>query len=140
MTDKIVTLSAYYDLMEAEIVRGRLEANGIACFIADDNIIASNPFYNQAVGGVKIKVFEHDVESCRKILAEESILTEEDTHITCPECQSTDIFYGPAPIKRNWFYLVVSALLGPNPYPVHRTWICRDCGTNFNLSKESVED
>lgn len=36
--DKIVTLESYYDPMLAEIVKGRLEANGIPCYIADANI------------------------------------------------------------------------------------------------------
>jgi hypothetical protein len=70
MKDKIVTLEAYYDPMLAEIILGRLEANGIPCFLADENTLAANPFYNQAIGGVKIKVFEHDLEKCRAILAD----------------------------------------------------------------------
>lgn len=69
MEDKTITLTSYYNLMEAEITRGLLEANGISCFLADDNAIAANPFYNQALGGIKIKVFERDVEKCREILA-----------------------------------------------------------------------
>ncbi|GAA4318931.1 hypothetical protein GCM10023149_17300 [Mucilaginibacter gynuensis] len=68
---KIVTLESYYDPMLAQIILARLQANGIDCFIADDNTIGANPFYNQAIGGIKIKVFEHDLEKCRQILAEQ---------------------------------------------------------------------
>ncbi|MEO6149879.1 MAG: DUF2007 domain-containing protein [Mucilaginibacter sp.] len=64
--DKIVTLDSYYDPMLAEIIRGRLEANGIPSFVVDD------PVYKQALGGVKLKVFERDLEKCREILAEEN--------------------------------------------------------------------
>jgi len=79
MEDKIVTLEAYYDPMLAEIILGRLKANGIPCFLADENTLAANPFYNQAIGGVKIKVFEHDLEKCRAILADtEEIDTNEE--------------------------------------------------------------
>jgi hypothetical protein len=70
MDDKIVTLESYYDPMLAEIVRGRLEANGIPCFIADGNMAGVNSIYNQALGGVKIKVFERDIEKCREILSQ----------------------------------------------------------------------
>ncbi|HWZ35856.1 MAG TPA: DUF2007 domain-containing protein [Mucilaginibacter sp.] len=141
MTDKIVTLDAYYDIMEAEIIRGRLEANDIPCFIADDNVMASVPVYNIAMGGVKIKVFEHDLEACRAILAEEPILAEGDALISCPDCHSTDVFYGPAPLKRNWFYIILSMLIG-GYYPpyINRTWICKDCGTNFKLLKEEFTE
>ncbi|RYY33406.1 MAG: DUF2007 domain-containing protein [Sphingobacteriaceae bacterium] len=67
--DKIITLESYYDPITAEIIRGHLEAEGISCFIADGNIVAAQPFYANAVGGVKIKIFEKDLEKCRQILA-----------------------------------------------------------------------
>ena len=72
MEDKIVTLASYYDPILAQIILGRLQANGISCFIADENTLAANPFYNQAIGGVKIKVFEHDIDKCREILLEDT--------------------------------------------------------------------
>lgn len=71
MEDKIITFENYYDPMLAEIIKGRLEANGIDCFIADGNMVGSNPFFNVAVGGVKLKIFERDLEKCKQILAEE---------------------------------------------------------------------
>lgn len=139
MEDKIVTLNAYYDVMEAEIVRARLEANGIPCFIADDNVLNSNPIYNLAMGGVRINVFEHDLETCREILAEEPMLNEGDALIACPECTSTNVFYGPGPYKRNWLAVIVSVLVG-GYYPpyIKRNWICKDCGMNFKLQKDEV--
>ena len=42
MDDKIVTLDIFYDPMLAEIIRGRLAANGIDCFIADDINVGLN--------------------------------------------------------------------------------------------------
>jgi hypothetical protein len=67
--DKIVTLESYYDPITAEIIRGHLEAEGISCFIADGNIVTAQPFYANAVGGVKIKIFEKDLKRCREILS-----------------------------------------------------------------------
>ncbi|MDB5112119.1 MAG: hypothetical protein JWR67_3233 [Mucilaginibacter sp.] len=77
MEDKIVTLQSFYDPMLAEIIRARLAANGIQCYIADGNAIGANPLYNQALGGVKIKVFEHDLEKCREILSQPEELNDE---------------------------------------------------------------
>jgi hypothetical protein len=131
MDDKIVTLTSYYDPMEAQIVRGRLEANGIQCFIADDNILAANPFYNQALGGVKIKVFEHDVGRCREILAEEIVPVAGEELTTCPYCNSTHVYFGAAPVKRNWLSIILTALISTYPIYLKRTWICRDCGASF---------
>ena len=99
MEDKIVTFQSYYDPMLAHIVRTRLEANGISCFIADENTIGANPLYNQAVGGVKLKIFERDIEKCREILAIDGDLHEQDhigidgenTYVVCPYCASTNV-------------------------------------------------
>jgi len=66
MEENIITLEGNYNPMLAQIIRGRLEANGIPCFIAGEN----TP-YNQVLG-VKIKIFERDKERCRQILAEDA--------------------------------------------------------------------
>ncbi|RWY50900.1 putative signal transducing protein [Mucilaginibacter gilvus] len=74
--DKIITFERYYDPMLAHIIRTRLEDAGIPCFIADENTVSAHPFYNQAIGGIKIKIFEHDLERCRGVLAEDNELGE----------------------------------------------------------------
>jgi hypothetical protein len=68
--DDIVTFDTYYDPMLAEIIRTKLEPNGIPCFITDDNLGIMMPIYNQAIGGIKLKVFARDVEKCREIVAD----------------------------------------------------------------------
>lgn len=78
--DHIVTFETYYDPMLAEIIKGKLEANGIPCFIADESMGTMIPIYNQAIGGIKIKVFERDMEKAREIIdTDTSLLNEEDT-------------------------------------------------------------
>jgi Putative prokaryotic signal transducing protein len=69
--DDIVTFETYYDPMLAQIIRTKLEANSIHCFIADESLGVMIPIYNQAIGGVKIKVFARDLEKCREIVADE---------------------------------------------------------------------
>jgi hypothetical protein len=136
MDDKIVTLDAFYDPMLAEIIRTRLEANNIPCFIADNNIIGANPLYNQAMGGVKIKVFEHDVEKCREILSQseelaliDDIIDQSET--TCPHCKSSNVRYGAAThVKTNWFFSLISFLLATYPFP-RKAWHCFNCGKDF---------
>ena len=76
--DNIVTFEAFYDPMLAEIIRAKLEANGIPCFLADENMGTIYPAYNQGGGGIKLKVFEHDLKKCKEILADNTEPTEED--------------------------------------------------------------
>lgn len=76
--DQIVTFRTFYNPMEAEIIRAKLEANGIPSFIADESLGILYPVYNQGGGGIKLKVFAKDVEKCAEILSGESPLSNED--------------------------------------------------------------
>jgi len=139
--DKIITFESYYDPMLAQIVRTRLESAGIACFIADENTIGANPLYNQAVGGVKIKIFERDLEKCKAIMLEEGSLQEHDpfeidneTHsiIFCPFCASTNIVKLSENIikkeKQSMFGFLIDKL---NPFFIPKNWHCNNCYQDF---------
>ena len=72
--DDIVTFETYYSPMLAEILRTKLEANGIPCFIADENLGIMLPLYNQGGAGIKIKVFARDLEKAQQVAADETDL------------------------------------------------------------------
>jgi hypothetical protein len=133
MEDKIVTLESFYDPMLAQIIRTRLEANDIRCFVADDNTLSANPFYNQAIGGIKVKIFERDLEKCREILAQDAVIEEGDEPLmTCPYCQSTDVYHGPVQEVKNWLSTALSVILASYPAFLEQKWICKNCGKNFD--------
>ena len=135
--DKIITFESYYDPMLAHIVRSRLEANGIPCFIADENIIGANPLYNNAVGGIKLKVFEKDVERCREILATEGDLHEDDhfeidneenTYVVCPFCASTNINHIEKEDNPGMLDTIMNLA---NPFYSQKNWHCNNCLQDF---------
>jgi hypothetical protein len=76
--DEIITFQTYYNPMEAEIIRTKLEANGIPSFISDESLGVLYPVYNQGGGGIKLKVFARDVEKCKEILADEGLPYDDD--------------------------------------------------------------
>ena len=134
--DRIVTFESYYDPMLAHIVRTRLEANGIQCFIADENTLGANPLYNQAVGGIKLKVFEQDIDRCHEILAADETLKEQDyhetdsetgTHIVCPYCASANVVNTAN--EDDGFAATLINLA--NPFSLNKIWHCNNCGQSF---------
>jgi hypothetical protein len=129
MDDKIITFESYYDPMLAEIIKARLEANGIDCFVADSNTIGANPLFNNAIGGVKIKIFERDLEKCKQILAEHEDLplTEES-----PTEADTNVRYGSATVNKTTFLgAVISFLTFTYPVIANKAWHCFNCGKDF---------
>jgi len=65
----LITIKTFPNAIEAHLLRTKLESEGIPCFVFDENIIGMNPFFNIAVGGVKLKIDDRD-EARVKLLLE----------------------------------------------------------------------
>ncbi|MGN0229775.1 MAG: putative signal transducing protein [Muribaculaceae bacterium] len=65
-TSKMVELAEYPSLMEAEVVKGMLETNGIEAMVTEQY----NP-YGQAYAYSKVIVMDYDLEAAKKLLESE---------------------------------------------------------------------
>ncbi len=95
----LITVESFTDPLDAHLAKGRLEAEGIQAYIAHENHIWANWMLSTALGGVKLQVFETDLDKARKIIKEhlngdfENTLNQEFTDIeinACPKCGSTE--------------------------------------------------
>ncbi len=55
---------------EIIVIKHRLEQEGIAYFFENEATLGIAPFYNNALGGIKLKVHPNDFENVRIILEE----------------------------------------------------------------------
>lgn len=144
MNDKTVVYSTYYNPMEANIIKAKLEDSGFACYLADENFATLNPLYNQAIGGVKLIVFERDIEAINALLAEDnSLVLESSDEITdeeeseegktvCEKCGSTNVGYGMATNKKYSIWAIILAFLTlTTPVKANKCHHCYDCGYEF---------
>jgi len=65
---KLVVIKTFLQIIDVHLARGKLESEGIECFIEDENIISANPLYALAVGGVKLLVKDQDVVLAKQLL------------------------------------------------------------------------
>jgi hypothetical protein len=146
--DKIVVFETYYNPIEANIVKARLMDSGVQCFLSDENTITINPLYTQALGGVKLHLFERDVETAKSILQDEDVQLALDEAVgdeqdllskdprqssgICPNCGSDHVGYVQATKRRfGVLTMIVSLLLLVYPFRVKKTHHCFDCGNEF---------
>ncbi|MBC7566657.1 MAG: DUF2007 domain-containing protein [Pedobacter sp.] len=148
--DKIVVFETYYNPIEANIVKERLVDSGIQCFLSDENTTTINPLYNQAIGGVKLHLFEYDVMAARKVLDDQHVqvtLADEvagfDNHSEriseemksdeiCPKCGSDHVGYVQATKNRfSILTMLFSILLMIYPFNAKKTHHCFNCGNEF---------
>jgi len=66
--EKFVTVLTFTYPHEAAVIKSRLESEGIICFLQDEFTAQINPFYSNAIGGVKLQVGESDLEETLEIL------------------------------------------------------------------------
>ena len=146
--DKIVVYKTFTDPNNAHIVKGLLDSYGIECFLSDENIVTLNAMYSLAVGGVKLNVFEKDLDRISEILesengaADEAMENEnEEAKIICPHCHSSNVSFGGSVKKKFGFSTVVifsvitSFLLMVYPFRMRKVYHCFGCGHEFKKQK-----
>lgn len=70
--EKIVIYDAYDTVMQANLVKTKLDAYGIPCFLTEENFTSLYPFRNDIFPGVRLHIFEKDKLRVKEILAEEA--------------------------------------------------------------------
>lgn len=147
--DKIIVFETFYNPIEANIVKSRLLDSGLQCFLTDEHTIGMNPLYTQALGGIKLHIFERDLEQASALLQEEGFSPgftmtsdggEEEvpvkeapaTGLECPNCGSNHVGYVQATKKRFGILTVfISFILFVYPFHVNKTYHCFDCEHEF---------
>lgn len=68
--DDFITVHVFTFPQEAYVFKGKLEAEGIRCFLKDEYTVQSHNFISNAVGGVKLQVYREDLPKAEPLLME----------------------------------------------------------------------
>jgi len=77
----LITVRSYWNLLEAELAKGALEAAGIESFLFDDNTIRMDWFKANAIGGVKLRVDAQNAAEANRILNETALAIDEEPEV-----------------------------------------------------------
>lgn len=120
--EKIIVFDAYDTVVQANLVKTKLDAYGIPCFLSEENFTAWYPFRNQLFPGVRLHIFERDYAQVKELL-EENLLSVEAT--LCPRCGSKKVTVEDEGDQgKTWFELVSLFLFIT---PRKRVYHCQDC-------------
>jgi len=136
MSDTFKTIAKFQYSSEAQIIKGRLEADGIEVFLSDNLTIDTDPLVSNAIGGVKLKVLTKDSIKAQDILNSISkySLDDEGTAIHCPNCDSDKIqLYSTIKDFKSFFSFLIGFLFGTLPFYAKHKYRCEDCKTEFDL-------
>lgn len=133
---KFITVARFNYSSEAQIIKGRLEADGIPVFLADEFTIDTDPLVSQAIGGVKLKVLVEDSLKAKAIIAQISkySLSNDGQPIFCPKCNSNNVqLFSTINNFKSLLAFLGSLLFGVLPFYTKYQYKCDICKTQFNL-------
>lgn len=91
MHNKYHVLGAFDYLADAELLKAKLESEGIHVFLKDANILQADPFIASAIGGVKVMVYQQDRERAEEIYnsVRRYAVDKNGNPVVCPNCKAT---------------------------------------------------
>lgn len=120
MGKELVTLGTFEFLADVQIIKGKLESEGIEVTLKDANTVGVEPFASNAIGGIKLQVHKAD-EDRAKVLFDEvrNYAVDDDGNlIICPNCKAS---------KSEVIYLRKTLLHKLFPFFEPKKYRCNNC-------------
>jgi len=133
--DKIIVFESYDTVMTANLVKTKLDAYGIPCFLSDENFVGLYPIRNDLFTGVRLHIFEKDHARVKEIVGDQH--DREEEKISCPFCQSQRIVLKVS--KKGFLQELYSTLLSGlflRPKNIYR---CQECHREFDTTTKRVK-
>lgn len=134
MKETFSKIAVFQYSAEAQIIKSRLESEGIEVFLFDQYTVDTDPLVSNAIGGIKLKVWAEDEDRALKVLKSISqySLDDEGDEILCPVCESeqVDLYTNIRDVK-SFFSFIFSFLTTALPLYSRYQYHCNNCKQNF---------
>src|SRR5689334_18599460 len=132
-----VLLQTYDNYVSAHIAKGRLEEDGINCWLKDENTVTIDPVLTNAIGGIKLMVEASQKEKAAGILR--VIENEIKAAHPCPKCGSLNVELVSTPRKTsNWLSFFVGLFASYAPR-IDMVYHCFNCGHEYPSEEKQVD-
>ena len=139
--ETFTTVAVFQYSSEAQIIKGRLEADGIDVFLFDNLTIDTDPLVSNAIGGVKLKVLSYQATEARQILKSINPYSIDDdgSSIQCPNCKSKHVaLFSTIKDLKSLFWFLFGFLFSSLPFYTKHKYRCEMCDTEFDLKTTSA--
>jgi len=136
MSQIFKTIAKFQYSAEAQIIKGRLESEGIQAFLSDNITIDTDPLVSNAIGGVKLKVLATDALEAQHILdsIKKYSIDDEGNPVQCPQCDSEEVaMFSTIKDFKSFFAFLFGFLFGTLPFYSKDKYKCDNCNTEFDI-------
>jgi len=136
MKEKFTKIAVFQYSSEAQIIKSRLEAEGVEVFLFDQFTVDTDPLVSNAIGGIKLKVWAEDENKAKNILESISDYSLDDSgqEIDCPVCGSPKVeLLTTAGDIKSFFAFLFSFFTASLPIHTTPQYRCGTCKQKFDL-------
>lgn len=125
-----IEVRTYDNYIPANLVLQRLEEEGIRAYLKDEHTVTVNPIWSNAVGGIKLMVFEGQVQRAIHLLEGYEKVFRESA--SCPNCNSQNIQLISKPSVQNSLMALLTWVFGSYAITSKQVYQCGACGQEFD--------
>lgn len=129
-SEEIIVFKQFDDVIEANIVKTKLDAYGIPCFLSEENLGSLYPGQHFNLFSIRLHLFAQDAERAQQILNERNLIVDRDT-VQCPQCKSIKIERDFPKRFGEKLSSSLGALFFGVFFPKHKIFRCLDCDHEF---------
>jgi DNA-directed RNA polymerase subunit RPC12/RpoP len=123
---KLALLTTCDNTIKANLIRTKLEAEGVLCFLNNEHFTSLMPhFYNMMGSGVRVMVPEEDLDKAREIMPVNT------GKIRCPNCDSGSIVNKNESIANKLMVAFIGIFFLSPVGNLINNYTCTDCRQQF---------
>jgi hypothetical protein len=132
--DEIVVFRKFETTIEANIVKSKLDAYGIPCFLTEENMTNLYPGASSLMNfNVRLHLFSNDLPRARQVLEENHLDVDDGSAIKCPRCNSRRVERDFPKNLSTTFMSTLNVMFFGVFFPEKKVSRCLDCELEFNL-------
>jgi hypothetical protein len=129
----IIVFRKFETLIEANIVKAKLDAYGVPCFLTEENLASLYPGASSLMNSdVRLHLFARDREKAEHILEENHLELDDGSIIRCPKCKSRNVDRDFPKKFSKTFGSALNVLFFGVFFPHKKVFRCLDCEYEFN--------
>ena len=130
----LVTVKTFDSYFVANIILGRLHAEGVECYLKDEVTVTIDPILTNAIGGIKLVVRKENVAAVKQIL--DSYDAQYLLAATCPQCGEHAFTYIAKPGVTNFLTAILTSIFASYAVAPNYVYQCGNC----NYETERLPD
>lgn len=134
---RFLTLCSFDNYIDANLLLGRLQEEGINCWLQDEHTVTIDPILTNAIGGIKLMVYFSQVERARELLHN----WQQQPALRCPVCGSGMVQRKQTKLQPvRWLADLFRMLSGKAAFQTPAGLACLNCGAEFSEAAQAASE